>query len=689
MDVTALILGVALLAASGGLFAASLRLDRLVDFLIAFYLLAFLEVVVVSLALSPARALTRPALLASLAGLLALALVVWLHRGRPAPPARPALHAFREALRDPVLALLAGAVVVALLYLFGLAYFAPPNDYDLFSYHLPRAAFWKQQHAVAYVPNVNEVRINALPPVSEIADAFTMILARSDRFTGFVQLVAFLATMVAILGISRRVGFGPRQALFGTLLFATLPIAVLQAPTALNDVLIASFVAAAVYFLLAGGLTGLVLAELAVALMLGTKPTAVYALPVLVLVGVVAYPPPRRWWMLLLISFAGVAVGSFWYMVNLAETGMLAGGLAASEGVADPDDALQQPLPLRTAAFFIRRVVDAVDPSGSVGRDRWLYGIAAAVVLCVGVLVSLRRRSRTAFTSALLASALTAAALAVRPAYDFLLRAHQKIFFELGYPQLAFLAPDRDPTQASSFQSWFGPLAVPLVLLSAGLVTREVWRRRLPRVAIALALAPALVLLLMAVGARYTPWDGRWAMLAVPLACATWGIVLRFRPLAWAAAAMAATTLALVLVHAYERPAGFNVLGGAAPRSVWTTPREEVMAAYAPFIAVIERRVPPAATLGIHGTAGDLTYPYFGSRLERKVVFVDDDDPRSLVAADWLAESPLGDLPLCRDHWSAVAANSEGWRLFRRTGRGYCPPRNPLLRGARGGRLVL
>ena len=660
MDIAALILGVALLAASAGLLATSLRLERLVDFLLAAYLLAFSEVVVVSLALSPPRALTRPALLACLAGVLALALGLWLARGRPAPPSFPAaLRALRAALRDPVLAVLAGAVALAFAYLAALAYFAPPNDFDVLNYHLARAAFWKQQHAVAYVPNVNELRINVFPPVSEIADAFTMILARSDRFTSFVQIGAFLATIVAIVGISRRAGFGPRQALFGALLFATLPIAVLQAPTALNDVLIASFVAAAVYFLLAGGPTALVLTGLAVALMVGTKLTAFYALPVLAVVGAFAYPA-RRWGFLVLTGVAGIALGSFWYFVNLAETGKLAGGLVSLDDGDEPD---REPFLLQAAAEFLRWVADAVDPAGSVGRDRWLYGVAAGVVLCLGLLVSLRRHPRNLVTP-VLAGVLTAAALAVEPANDFIVRAYRKSLFELGHPDLAFLGLGRDATQASSFQSWFGPLAVPLVLLSAVLVTQEVRRRRLRPVAIALALSPVLVLAVLAVGAGYSPWDGRWAMLAVPLGCATWGSVLRFRPVAWAAAAIAATTLVLVLVHAYERPAGFNVLGGPAPRSVWTTERQQVMSAYAPLIGEVERRVPRSSTIGLR-LADEVSYPYFGSGLDRTVAFVGPDG-EGCDRVEWLLVTPARPLPPCRSRWAAVAGNREGWRLYRR-----------------------
>ena len=49
--------------------------------------------------------------------------------------------------------------------------------------------------------------------------------------------------MVAIAGMARRIGLSARQALFGALLFATLPVVVLQSATALNDLVFGGFLA--------------------------------------------------------------------------------------------------------------------------------------------------------------------------------------------------------------------------------------------------------------------------------------------------------------------------------------------------------------------------------------------------------------------------------------------------------------
>ena len=198
MTLGSLVLGSALLLLAAGLLTACLRLRSATDFLLGFYLVAFTLVVVIELLLSPGHDLTQTWLLAVLAGVTVGTAALWIALGRPAPPPfRPALAACREALRDPLVAILSVAVLAAFGYVAALIVGTAPNDYDVLWYHLARAAFWKQQHAIAYIAGANDARLNGFPPNAEIAASFTMILGKTERFVGFVQLAALLATMVA------------------------------------------------------------------------------------------------------------------------------------------------------------------------------------------------------------------------------------------------------------------------------------------------------------------------------------------------------------------------------------------------------------------------------------------------------------------------------------------------------------
>ncbi len=584
---------------------------------------------------------------------------IWVLRGRPSPPSfRPALSACREAVHDPLVAILGVAVLCGLGYVTALIVGTAPNDYDALWYHLARAAFWKQQHAIAYIPGANDARLNGFPPNAEIADSFTMILARTERFVGFVQLSALVASTVAIGGISRRIGLSVRQALFGALLFATLPVVVLQSATALNDLVFGAFLVCSAYFLFTWTRVSLALAALALGLAIGTKITALLGLPLLALLGAVLYPR-RRWPALLLVGACGIAVGSYWYLFNLAETGRLGGRFAQAQHAVVVQKG-NTSSPVGVVAHLMRLGVDAVDPSGAIGRDRFLYLIGAAAILVLGF----RGRRRFGVVAVVAAVALAALPLAFRAIDHGLLHAYQKLWVSLGRHNLAFLGLDKHLTQASPFQSWYGAAGIVLVLACLVLVWIGLQRHTLPRAAAVLALAPVVWLVLQAIATFYSLWDGRYIVFAVALAAAVWGLTLPIRPLAWAVTAIAVTALALVLVHYDEKPSGVNVLGGSAPTSVWNLSRAQVVGKFLhpgerEVVAALERDAHKGDTVALAIRREDVSYPYFGSRLDRRVEFVQGalSTPAWVVVAPGIPAQPIG---------LQLVVNSHGWHLYRR-----------------------
>jgi 4-amino-4-deoxy-L-arabinose transferase-like glycosyltransferase len=672
--VSTLIFVLALLgvAVTGGLFAACLGLPRCTDFLLAAWLIGFADVVALALLLSPEHAFTRNWLLAGLAVVLGAALLTWQRRGRPRPPSSgAALAALRDTLRDPVLAVLAVAVALGLAYSAALLLFTAPNDFDALWYHLARAAFWKQQHAVAYVDLANDKRINVFPPFAEIGVAFTMVLDQSDLFVGLVQFLALPATMLGIFGIARRLGFERRPALYSTLVFGTFPVVALQASTALNDLVVASFLVAAVCFAFSLSRTSLGLAVLALGLAVGAKATALLALPVVALV--LAFTHPRsRWLRIVLAGLAGIALGAVWYVLNVVETGA-PGGKFGGAGM-EPDR--EAPGGAAAAARLGRMIVDAIDPAGSVGRDRFLYVITAALVLAVGALVALHLRRRALLGVALAAAVLALLPLAVHPLHNAASRADQKLFLVLGSHRLAYLGSERLPTQASPFGSWYGPLGLVLFLVALPFVVQGVRRKTLPRVALVLALTPALFVVVLAVLTFYSAFGGRYVMFAVALACSTWGVLLRVRAIAWASGAVAATAMLLAFVHYTEKPAGFSVLGHGTSESVWGRSDLVVQSFFlnqgaTEAAAALYTRAGSGASVGLRIAQNDLSYPYFGSHLDRKVLFVGLAG-QNVNQVEWLVVASGQSTEACRTDWRRVPGVGHGWALYRRVARNGC-----------------
>jgi Dolichyl-phosphate-mannose-protein mannosyltransferase len=628
-----LLLSAALVAATALVVSSRVADGSVAQWLVGAYVIGFAEIVLVALLLSVASALTRPALVGSLFGVLCLAVAA----ARPIrlPPIRPAARCLAETLRDPPVAAVAVVAAGMIVYSIALGLFRPPNDEDALTYHLARAAFWSQQDAIGYIPGAADARLNEFAPNSEIAMAFTMVTSGTGRFAPLVELTAAIAAALAVYGIARRLLLSPREGVLGGLLFITAPVVALQASTALNDVVVASFVAGAAYFLLGRTPANLVLAGIAVALAVGSKLTGILAVPGLAIVAIIArrHSLPR----LAAALAAGAVVGGYWYAVNAVEGRAAFGGIGGERVDADAVAAISR---------VIRLALASIELPGAIGLDRLLYVAAAAVLATVAYASAGFRRQRAA--RAALAAAATLTPLVLVPLDHLLVRASQKAFFELGRGDVGYLDSDRSATKASPIFSWYGPLGVLLTLFACGFVVRAVRRGRLPAVAIAIAAAPALWVVLLGVGVPYWEWNGRYAMGGFALGAATWGVVLRVRPLAWAAAAIALLTVSLAFIRLHDRASGLRLIEPSAEPSVWSQPDWSIQATDHPHLRALfrfaDRNMPHDARIAVEPNVfpggsdigGNLPpYPFFGPRLSRTILFADSVRAATEARAQW------------------------------------------------------
>ncbi len=663
-----LIGGTALVAATATLLAAQLSDRDLAQLLLGIYVVGFAEVVLVSLALSAGSELTRTSVLASILGLFVLSLAVTL-RARPRWP-ELAGRELLLALRNPAVAVVALAAFGVVAYSIALALFRPPTDQDALEYHLARAAFWRQQESIGYVHGAAYEPINGYPPNAEIAMAFTMILSGSGRFAPLVQLLAALATGVAVYGIARRIGLGREPALFSGLLLLTLPAVALQASTGLNDIVVASFVACAAFLLLGATWSSLLLAVAATALLVGSKLIGLLALPGLALVAIVAQR--HRPWRALSAVALGALIGSYWYVINLEKTGDPFGGISDERVGPDPVAAL---------ARVVRLSINVLELPGAVRLDRLLF-VAAALVLATTALMGPASRSRR-LTYAAIAAGLTVSALAITPVAELLARASRKAFYEFGRGDVGYLDSERSTTKASAIFSWYGPVGVLLTFLGFAVVLRAVRRRELPPVALALAAAPAIWVVLIGVTTPYYEWNGgRFAMGSFALAAATWGVVFRMPPVVWATAALTVVTATLAFLHLHEKPAGLRLIEPIAEPSVWSqsdwalqgTDHPELKA----VLRFVDRRIPDDARLAIEpmGTKdrtapwGLPPFPFFGESLSRTVLLERSADGARRDGADWAILSQ-GRVGACEAGWR-VAFRHRPWVILRRVNGASC-----------------
>ena len=313
----ALLLGLLLVGAASSCGTALLRPTGRIAFVLGTAVLAFAEIVAVSHGLSFVDAYERRWFLAVTAA-LALAALVAVAVVRPPWPSFRLGAVVREVLRDRVVAALAVVVAVELVYVFALAVVTPPNDTDGLTYHLMRGLLWIQQQSVSPVGGIRDTRIDEFQPDAEILQALTMLLSGSARYAQLVSFAALLVATLAIFGLASRIGFDRRRAAFGALLFPTLPIVALQAPTSLTDIVVAALVVTAAFFVLGRSPGELGLACVAVALLVGTKVTGLLSLPLLLAIALLTLRG-RRLWLALAGGAAACVAGGAWFAVNLSE----------------------------------------------------------------------------------------------------------------------------------------------------------------------------------------------------------------------------------------------------------------------------------------------------------------------------------------------------------------------------------
>jgi 4-amino-4-deoxy-L-arabinose transferase-like glycosyltransferase len=539
------------------------------------------------------------------AAALLLALAAWQRAGRPRPPLP------RRIPIDPLVAALGLAVLLGCAYELFLLAATPPNNWDSMHYHLARVAAWHARGSLGYFPTHNAIE-NAYPPNAELLVLWTVVFLGRDLLAALPQLLAALATSASVFVIARRLGYDRRRSAFSALLFPTLTIVALESVTTQNDLVEASFIAAAVALALGRTRVETVLAGLALGLAAGTKLTFLYAIPPLVAIALLALPR-RRLAELCAAAVVGFALlGAYGYVQNLAETGRPQG--KAREVSSLPPHVTAA----GTVSSVVRTAYRLIDLSGFHPPTAVTEHVAGAAKRVFNTLHIPPNPPESTTTGT----------------------------FEFTYQPNSAVSED---------SSALGPLGFLLfVPLSIGFLVA--WAlRRANRVRGAFALALPLYVLALALGTRWNLYVDRFlvtpAALTLPLAPA----ILRRVDVRVVAVVLGAATLALALVYDLSKPTG-----------VWNHSRADVQAIrwpeLRPVLETVQARVPAAARLGVDLAPLDWEYPFWGPRLGRRLVWLPEQPPTRL---DWVL---LGSRISARPpgHWCAQRFPSVHWTLLHR-----------------------
>ncbi|HET9288596.1 MAG TPA: hypothetical protein VFO26_13655 [Gaiella sp.] len=670
-----LVLAIAMLAATGMAAAFTLLIGSLAESLLAAYVIAWAWLVASLTALSLVGGVSAPGLWVVLIAGVACSGTAWYVAGRPRLALKPSVVGLGEAIRVGPVAVLAVSVALGVAYTLVAGIGVAPNDGDALAYHLPRALLWKQQESVGWIPDATDSRLNVMPPVAEMGQLATMLVSDRDRFVAVGQLAALFATAGAIALLARRLGSDTRGAVFGALLFVSLPVVILQAASALNDLVVCSFLACTAALLLSNSRAAVAVGALSTALAVGTKVTAVFGLPWIALVVLTSMRQGRLRSIAALVG--GALLGSGWYWMNLWHTGHLDGGYGSESG--------QRPDGMGVVATTLRQLgLDLLDRSGVNGRDVSVYGIAALVLAAAAIL--LRARGKPWLALLLGAVLVAVVPVVLAPVGSLLLQGWQEAWTALGDAELAVQPPTEFELSvlADATESWYGPvLVVCLVLTPVALLWRSRHRSH-RRLLTALSAAPIVSLVALAALLTYDPFRGRFLMFAVALAAAGWGSLLRWPAVAWGLTGLAMVTAGMSIAMSMGKPSGLVLFeddpGPVSRDSIWGRTRAAQQGQLRPggdeidVVGFVETAVPESASIALALRPNDYLSPFFGAGLGRQVVLIQRERSEGLAGAAWLVTAPRTGAGECPDDWREEFGVGD-WKVLRRVANGSCQVR--------------
>jgi hypothetical protein len=493
------------------------------------------------------------------------------------------------------------AVVVAALGALNLvsALAVAPNTVDGLTYHLPRVGYYLQHgHLGWFEANYPPQAVHAKGSAVLMAWAFLA----SDRFEGamlLVQYTSYWIALTAIYGIGRNLGASRRYAALGACIFGLLTISLVQAPTPMNDLLVATYGGCALYFLTAfrrfGQRRDLVWSGAAIGMAGAVKLTAFVAMPAL---GVAAwYALGRGRWARDAVTFMGSTV------VALAVFALPAGYLDNYVRFGDPFTPTEA---LSKYAFAHKPWGHALSEGSKNVLRLGLEFLSLDGLPPVGPVNGLQRIVRLP-------------AFALRP----LGLEEGGIWGRPGF------AAYRDP-RAREEHAYWGVLGIGLLWIVPWVALRGTRHGAGVRV---LAVAAIVYFLSVAFSGEYGPWHGRtflaMAMFAVPaIACFLEERQSRkgraFAVVVVLVGCVSAISAVVFREHGTLVAASY---GSRSVSSILLQDRAGQMTSDIPKYAEAVRRyetiVPADATVAIYGDYM-LEYVFFGARMTRRIVPLGD-----------------------------------------------------------------
>lgn len=247
--------------------------------------------------------------------------------------------AFRPLPRS-LWALLGGTAAVAAVALL-VAVAAPPNTPDDMTYHLARVMHWIQNATLTPYPT-NVIRQDIQPPWAEYVFLHLHLLTGGDWLDGTVQWFSFAGCIIGVSLVSKRLGAGAHGQVFAAVCAATIHMAIIQAASTQNDLVLAYWLVCVAYYLLQYVTSPARGAALGAGASLGlatlTKaPAYVYAVPFVLVFGICILRSRHRhaWRPLIVVALFALVLNFGFFFRNVTWFGNPLGPVATARSFSN------------------------------------------------------------------------------------------------------------------------------------------------------------------------------------------------------------------------------------------------------------------------------------------------------------------------------------------------------------------
>ena len=131
-------------------------------------------------------------------------------------------------------------IAFILVTTFAAAILYPPNNWDSMTYHMARVTNWISNKSVSFYPTAIK-RQNYQMPLAEFAILHFQILSGCDLYANLIQWINFLVLICLGYIVAAELGLSNRAQQVSAILICTLPMAILQASSTQNDLVVSCF----------------------------------------------------------------------------------------------------------------------------------------------------------------------------------------------------------------------------------------------------------------------------------------------------------------------------------------------------------------------------------------------------------------------------------------------------------------